>query len=69
MATHSSNLAWRIPWTEEPDRLQSRGSKKSDMSQQLNNNNSDLTCYDAILNGVIFLISFSQFVAGTEKDN
>ena len=54
MATHSSNLAWRIPWTEEPDRLQSRGSKKSDMSQQLNNNNSDLTCYDAILNGVIF---------------
>ena len=25
MATHSSNLAWRIPWTEEPDRLQSMG--------------------------------------------
>ena len=24
MATHSSILAWRIPWTEEPDRLQSR---------------------------------------------
>ena len=23
MATHSSILAWRIPWTEEPDRLQS----------------------------------------------
>ena len=23
MATHSSNLAWRIPWTEEPGRLQS----------------------------------------------
>ena len=22
-ATHSSNLAWRIPWTEEPGRLQS----------------------------------------------
>ena len=22
MATHSSILAWRIPWTEEPDRLQ-----------------------------------------------
>ena len=27
MATHSSILAWRIPWTEEPDRLQSRGSQ------------------------------------------
>ena len=26
MATHSSTLAWQIPWTEEPDRLQSIGS-------------------------------------------
>ena len=26
-ATHSSILAWRIPWTEEPGRLQSMGSK------------------------------------------
>ena len=25
MATHSSTLAWRIPWTEEPGRLQSIG--------------------------------------------
>ena len=25
MATHSSILAWRIPWTEEPGRLQSMG--------------------------------------------
>ena len=25
MATHSSTLAWKIPWTEEPDRLQSMG--------------------------------------------
>ena len=28
MATHSSILAWRIPWTEEPDRLQPTGSEK-----------------------------------------
>ena len=28
MATHSSILAWRSPWTEEPDRLQSMGSQK-----------------------------------------
>ena len=28
MATHSSTLAWRIPWTEEPDRLQSIGSQR-----------------------------------------
>ena len=26
MATHPSTLAWKIPWTEEPDRLQSMGS-------------------------------------------
>ena len=25
MATHSSILAWKIPWTEEPDELQSMG--------------------------------------------
>ena len=28
MATHSSILAWKIPWTEEPGRLQSMGSQK-----------------------------------------
>ena len=27
-ATHSSILAWRIAWTEEPGRLQSRGSQR-----------------------------------------
>ena len=29
MVTHSSILAWRIPWTEEPGGLQSKGSEKS----------------------------------------
>ena len=28
MASHSSILAWRIPWTEEPGRLQSMGSQR-----------------------------------------
>ena len=28
MTTHSSILAWRIPWTEEPDELQSMGSQR-----------------------------------------
>ena len=36
MATHSSILAWRIPWTEDPSRLQSMGHKESDMTEQLN---------------------------------
>ena len=30
MATHSSILSWRIPWTEEPGGLQSMGSQKTD---------------------------------------
>ena len=29
MATHSTILAWRIPWTEEPDGLQSMGSQRA----------------------------------------
>ena len=29
MATHSSTLAWKIPWTEDPGRLQSMGVAKS----------------------------------------
>ena len=28
IATHSSTLAWKIPWMEEPDRLQSTGSQR-----------------------------------------
>ena len=28
MAIHSSTIAWKIPWTEEPDRLQSMGSQR-----------------------------------------
>ena len=36
MAPHSSILAWRIPWAEEPGRLQSVGSQESDTTQRLN---------------------------------
>ena len=33
MATHSSILAWKIPWTEEPGGLQSWGHKESDTTE------------------------------------
>ena len=36
MATHSSSLAWRIPWRREPVRLQSMGSQESEMTYWLN---------------------------------
>ena len=35
MATHSSTLTWKIPWTEEPGRLQSVGRKESDTTERL----------------------------------
>ena len=35
MAPHSSILAWKIPWTEEPGRLQSMGSLESDTTERL----------------------------------
>ena len=35
MATHSSILAWRIPWTEESGRLQSMGSQELDTTERL----------------------------------
>ena len=38
MATHSSILAWKIPWTEEPTGLRSMG------SQRIGHNWSDLAC-------------------------
>ena len=47
MATHSSILAWRIPWTEEPGGLQSMGSQ-SDVTKRLT-----LSLYDKGIHMVI----------------
>ena len=35
MAPHSSTLAWKIPWKEEPGGLQSMGHEESDTTEQL----------------------------------
>ena len=35
MVTHSSTLAWKIPWTEEPGRLQSVGSQRESDTTEL----------------------------------
>ena len=52
MATHSSTLAWKIPWTEEPGRLQSMGGhKESDMTEQLH--------FLSFLKEVLLMSSFS----------
>ena len=39
MATHSSILAWEMPWTEELDSLESMGSQNQTELKQLSNNN------------------------------
>ena len=38
MATYSGTLAWKIPWTEEPDGRQSMGRKESDTIERLHFN-------------------------------
>ena len=47
MATHSSILTWRIPWTEEPGRLRPWGCKESDATEWLSNNRASYAslCY------------------------
>ena len=42
MATHSSIVAWRIPWTEEPGGLQSIGLQSQTQLKQLNTHAHDL---------------------------
>ena len=43
MAAHSSILAWRIPWTEEPGGLQSTGSQESDTPEVMLSHDSACT--------------------------
>ena len=52
MATHSSILAWRIPWTEEPGRLQSMGSQRVGRDWELTHLLLPLLTHDY---GVVFL--------------
>ena len=42
MATHSSILAWEIPWTEEPGGLQSMGWQRVGQTYRLNSNNNNM---------------------------
>ena len=61
MATHSSILAWRIPWTEEPSWATVHGvAKELDTTERLNNNSSALVSFATSLHRVndICLIRF-----------
>ena len=55
MATHSSVLAWRIPWTEKPGRLQSMG------SHRVGHDWSDLAAAAAAMASLKFIVEFKPF--------
>ena len=52
MATHSSILAWRVPWMEELGELQSTGHKESDTTERLN--------FTLVLGNLLTLVSGTQ---------
>ena len=56
MATHSSILAWRIPWTEKPGGLQSIGSQRvrqAEVTQQAGTQGCSQIKYDSVYKGEI----------------
>ena len=55
MVTHTSILAWRIPWTEEPGRQRPWGSKELDVTEQLSTH---IRNTKAISHGLSVSISF-----------
>ena len=57
MATHSSFLAWRIPWTEEPGQLQSMG------SQRVRHNWSNLACMHSSTSCILGSLPMSDWPA------
>ena len=54
MATHSSILAWRIPWTEELGGLQSMGCKESDTTERLHFHYGPFSMHVIFLAGILF---------------
>ena len=64
MATHSSILAWIIPWTEEPGGLQSIGSKRVKHDKQLSMHFTSINrriCISSLINKTLNHYEISQF--------
>ena len=80
MAPHSSTLAWKIPWMEEPGRLQSMGLLGSDTTEQLhfhfslscigegNGNPLQCSCLENLRNGGAWWAAFSGFAESDTTD-
>ena len=52
MAIHSSTIAWKIPWTEEPGRLQPLGRKELDTTKRLYSHFPISTIYNSLESGI-----------------
>ena len=63
MATHSSILAWEIPWTEETGRLYNPWSCKRDKIYRLNNNNPRLGRFIHVFSFNISIVLVVQFMS------
>ena len=60
MATHSSILAWRIPWTEKPGGLKSRGSQESDNSMKTQG--SEINIFKINIKNIKYFLRESTFL-------
>ena len=68
MAAHSSTLAWKIPWTEEPGGLQSMESQRVGHEERLHFHFSLLCMGEGNGNALVFLPGESQGWGCTESD-
>ena len=60
MATHSSTLAWRIPWTEEPGGLQSVGSQRVRHDWATKQQQQTLSCTGSVLGGFGSILKYEE---------
>ena len=63
MAAHSSLLAWRIPWTEEPSRLQATGLQTAELSNQRTTNlrYSGVKLFYKVIRGTLPFVPFKIY--------
>ena len=62
MATHSSILAWEIPWTKEPDELQSMGLQRVRHDLATKQQQQSNCCYFCPLDGLLARIHVGQYI-------
>ena len=59
MATHSSILAWRVPWTLEPSELQSMGLQRGDMNERLTHTHTHTHTHTLTIVLILFIMFYN----------